>query len=105
MIRVDMAERMAATPMRRGAGKPRAGRSRRWSPRSACSPETVAKLMRDIGFRPDGEAAQAWVWRGRERRRQAAPRRPPAAAFAALARAEAWLTASGSTNSSGSPGS
>ena len=48
-------------------------------------PEAVAKLMRDIGFRPS-EAAPYWVWRGRERRRQ--PRdaaEKPRSHFAALA--------------------
>jgi len=40
--------------------------------------------MRDIGFRPAGEAA-GWIWRGRERRKQ--PRLPQkgSSAFAALA--------------------
>ena len=47
-------------------------------------PETVAKLMRDIGFRAS-EAAPYWIWRGRERRRR--PRTPErtSAHFAALA--------------------
>ena len=47
-------------------------------------PQAVAKLMRDLGFRP-AEGDQAWIWRGRARRREE-PRRPEAGnAFAALA--------------------
>ena len=51
MIRVDMAERMAAN-----AHEARAAAASRSTRRSVTSlgllPETVAKLMRDIGFRP-----------------------------------------------------
>ncbi len=30
-------------------------------------PDTITRLMRDIGFRPDG-AERAWQWRGRGRK-------------------------------------
>ncbi len=85
MIRVDMAERIAARAHEARAG----GAADAVDPALVTSlgllPETVAKLMRDIGFRPD-ETAPGWVWRGRERRRR--PRAPDKAGanhFAALA--------------------
>jgi ATP-dependent RNA helicase SUPV3L1/SUV3 len=85
MIRVDMAERIAHRAHEaRAAGD----ESEPVDPALVTSlgllPETVAKLMRDIGFRPT-EAAPYWVWRGRERRRR--PRTPEKASthFAALA--------------------
>ena len=47
-------------------------------------PEAVARLMREIGFRPN-EAEPGWLWRGRERPRKPARRETGSAAFAALA--------------------
>jgi ATP-dependent RNA helicase SUPV3L1/SUV3 len=85
MIRVDMAERIAAYAHEARAG----GAAEAVDPALVTSlgllPETVAKLMRDIGFRPN-EAAPGWVWRGRERRRRSrAPDKAGASHFAALA--------------------
>ncbi|HYN46689.1 MAG TPA: helicase, partial [Allosphingosinicella sp.] len=77
MIRVDMAERIAA----------HAHEARSVDAALVTSlglkPETLAGLMRDIGFAP-GEAA-GWVWRGRERRRHARTPKPESPHFAALA--------------------
>ncbi len=52
--------------------------------RFGVSTQAVAKLMRDLGFRPS-EGAQAWVWRGRAPRREAPHRPETGHAFAALA--------------------
>jgi ATP-dependent RNA helicase SUPV3L1/SUV3 len=84
MIRVDMAERIAARAHEARA----AGKGEPIDPALVTSlglqPAAVARLMRDIGFHPTEEVA-GWVWRGRERRRQ--PRGPQreSHAFAALA--------------------
>ena len=68
MIRVDMAERIAARAHEaRAAGKGEAIDAALVTS-LGLQPAALAKLMRDIGFQPD-EAAPGWVWRGRERRR------------------------------------
>ena len=83
MIRVDMAERIA-----RHAHEARGGKEGGFVDDSLVTslglkPEAVARLMRDIGFRPDaGEAG--WAWRGRGRRGKA-PERRESPHFAALA--------------------
>jgi ATP-dependent RNA helicase SUPV3L1/SUV3 len=86
MIRVDMAERIAhrAHEARATPGDERAPVDPAFVTSLGLLPETVAKLMRDIGFRPT-EAAPFWIWRGRERWRQ--PRAPERTSthFAALA--------------------
>ena len=85
MIRVDMAERIAHRAHEaRAAG----GEAQPVDPALVTSlglaPEAIAKLMRDIGFRPS-DTAPYWVWRGRERRRR--PKAPEKTShhFAALA--------------------
>jgi ATP-dependent RNA helicase SUPV3L1/SUV3 len=82
MIRVDMAERLA-----RHAHEVRAGKDGRVVDEALVTslglqPQALARLMRDIGFRP-GAGDSGWVWRGRAPRR---PRREPGVshAFAAL---------------------
>ncbi|HTU09426.1 MAG TPA: helicase-related protein [Allosphingosinicella sp.] len=85
MIRVDMAERIAHRAHEaRAADAEREPVDPAFVTSLGLLPETVAKLMRDIGFRPV-EAAPYWVWRGRERRRR--PRAPEKTSthFAALA--------------------
>jgi ATP-dependent RNA helicase SUPV3L1/SUV3 len=87
MLRVDMAERIAHR-----AHEARAGGKADAEPVDPALvtslgllPETVAKLMRDIGFRQT-EAAPYWIWRGRERRRAPrVPQKPGSSHFAALA--------------------
>ena len=51
------------------------------------TPDAVTKLMRDVGFRAQGDE-RAWVWRGRGRRRErtVGPVSPAFAALAGLAR-------------------
>ncbi|MGQ0588896.1 MAG: helicase-related protein, partial [Sphingosinicella sp.] len=59
MIRVDMAERMAANAHgARSGGEPV---NQALVTSLGLQPETVAKLMREIGFKP-GEGEPAWVW-------------------------------------------
>jgi ATP-dependent RNA helicase SUPV3L1/SUV3 len=84
MIRVDIAERIAARAHEaRAAGKGEAIDAALVTS-LGLQPAALARLMRDIGFQPD-PAAAGWVWRGRERRRR--PRTPDreSPAFAALA--------------------
>jgi ATP-dependent RNA helicase SUPV3L1/SUV3 len=86
MIRVDMAERIAARAHEARAGAAGEAIDAALITSLGLLPETVAKLMRDIGFRPN-EAAPGWIWRGRERRRRPRTRddTPGANHFAALA--------------------
>ena len=82
MIRVDMAERMAANAHEaKGGGEPV---NQALVTSLGLLPETVAKLMREIGFRP-GDEERPWVWHGRERRRKPRPKKPESPHFAALA--------------------
>ena len=82
LIRVDMAERMAANAHgAREGGEPV---NQALVTSLGLQPETVAKLMREIGFRP-GEGEAAWIWHGRERQRRSRPTRPASPHFAALA--------------------
>jgi hypothetical protein len=61
MLRVDLAERSPATRTKR-ARQAGARGGRVWPPRSG-SAAAIARLMKDLGFRPStGEAG--WIWRG-----------------------------------------
>ena len=83
MIRVDMAERFARHAHEVKAGKEGPVVDEALATSLGLQPQAVARLMRDIGFRPtDGETG--WVWRGRGRRKPA-PAARGSAAFAALA--------------------
>jgi ATP-dependent RNA helicase SUPV3L1/SUV3 len=85
MIRVDMAERIAHRAHEARAAEEAEPVDPALVTSLGLLPETVAKLMRDIGFRRS-EAAPYWVWRGRERRRRPrAPEKPGSNHFAALA--------------------
>jgi ATP-dependent RNA helicase SUPV3L1/SUV3 len=84
MLRVDLVERLARHAHEARAGKDQPVVDEALATSLGLHPQAVARLMRDLGFRP-AEGEQAWVWRGRARRREE-PRRPEAAnAFAALA--------------------
>jgi ATP-dependent RNA helicase SUPV3L1/SUV3 len=83
MIRVDMAERLARHAHEVRAGKEGEAVDQALVTSLGLRPEAVARLMRDIGFRPDGEAS-GWVWHGRGRRRPS-PEQGGSPAFAALA--------------------
>src|SRR4051812_14059692 len=84
MIRVDMAERIAARAHEARVAKSGEAVDPDLVTSLGLQPAAVAKLMREIGFQPNGEVA-GWIWRGRERRRR--PRTPEkeSHAFAALA--------------------
>ncbi|HEX8124960.1 MAG TPA: helicase-related protein [Allosphingosinicella sp.] len=84
MLRVDLVERLARHAHEARTGKPQPVVDEALATSLGLQPPAVAKLMRDLGFRPS-EGAQAWVWRGRARRPEP-PRKPEKAnAFAALA--------------------
>jgi len=84
MIRVDMAERIAARAHEARVARKGEALDPALVTSLGLQPEAVARLMREIGFHPTEEVA-GWVWRGRERRRR--PRAPEkdSHAFAALA--------------------
>ncbi|HEY0043016.1 MAG TPA: helicase-related protein [Allosphingosinicella sp.] len=83
MLRVDMVERLAKHAHEARAGKAQPVVDSALTTSLGLQPQAVAKLMRDLGFRP-AQNEQQWVWKGRERRR---PERAadPSHAFAALA--------------------
>jgi len=83
MIRVDMAERMAANAHEAKSGGEPVNMALVTS--LGLQPETVAKLMREIGFRPNEAEGASWIWHGRARRRPPQRRTPDSPHFAALA--------------------
>jgi ATP-dependent RNA helicase SUPV3L1/SUV3 len=84
MLRVDLVERLARHAHEARTGKPQPVVDEALATSLGLQPQAVAKLMRELGFRPS-EGDQAWVWRGRARRREE-PRKPQTGhAFAALA--------------------
>jgi ATP-dependent RNA helicase SUPV3L1/SUV3 len=84
MIRVDIADRLARHAHEARAAGAAGPVDVALVTSLGLLPDAVARLMRDIGFRPNGEPS-GWIWRGRER-----PHRPRASEagsphFAALA--------------------
>jgi ATP-dependent RNA helicase SUPV3L1/SUV3 len=84
MLRVDMVERLARHAHEARAGKAQPVVDADLATSLGLQPQSVAKLMRDLGFRPV-ESEQAWVWRGRGRRREEVRKPEAGNAFAALA--------------------
>lgn len=84
MLRVDLVERLARHAHEARAGKAQPVVDSDLATSLGLQPQSVAKLMRDLGFRAV-ESEQAWVWRGRGRRREEARKPEPGNAFAALA--------------------
>ncbi|HEX8215472.1 MAG TPA: helicase-related protein [Allosphingosinicella sp.] len=84
MVRVDLVERLARHAHEARAGKQASVVDEPLATSLGLAPQTVAKLMRDIGFRPASSAA-GWIWKGRSRPRPG-PTSEPSGAFAALAR-------------------
>jgi ATP-dependent RNA helicase SUPV3L1/SUV3 len=82
LIRVDMAQRIAAHAHEARSAKQGSPVDEALVTSLGLTPEAVRHLMREIGFRADN-GDQAWVWRGRGRR--PAPAAPVSPAFAALA--------------------
>jgi ATP-dependent RNA helicase SUPV3L1/SUV3 len=83
MLRVDMAERIARHAHEARAGKQPSVVDEALVTSLGLQPQALARLLRDVGFRPsEGEAG--WVWRGKMRERPEPPANP-SHAFAALA--------------------
>jgi ATP-dependent RNA helicase SUPV3L1/SUV3 len=83
MLRVDLAERLARHAHEARAGKQPKVVDERLVTSLGLQPAAIARLMKEIGFRPAASEA-GWIWRGRERaREQSKPN--PSHAFAALA--------------------
>jgi ATP-dependent RNA helicase SUPV3L1/SUV3 len=83
MLRVDLVERLARHAHEARTGKPQPVVDQALATSLGLQPQAVARLMRDLGFRP-AESEAGWIWRGRARpRRQASA--DPSHAFAALA--------------------
>jgi ATP-dependent RNA helicase SUPV3L1/SUV3 len=84
MLRVDLVERLARHAHEARAGKAQSVVDEALVTSLGLQPAAIARLMKDIGFRPDA-GEPGWVWKGRGHR----PARPaaaePANAFAALA--------------------
>jgi ATP-dependent RNA helicase SUPV3L1/SUV3 len=76
LIRVDMAERLAAHAHEARAAKSAQVVDQALVTSLGLAPEALSRLMREVGFRTQGEE-RAWVWRGRERRRSPAARVSP----------------------------
>jgi ATP-dependent RNA helicase SUPV3L1/SUV3 len=83
MLRVDLVERLARRAFEARAGKAESFVDEPLATSLGLQPQAIAKLMRDLGFRPTEKEA-GWVWRGAGRRRQER-RDDPSHAFAALA--------------------
>jgi ATP-dependent RNA helicase SUPV3L1/SUV3 len=84
MLRVDLVERLARHAHEARGGKDQPVVDQALATSLGLQPQAVAKLMRDLGFRPT-EGEQAWVWRGRGPQREERGRPGPGNAFAALA--------------------
>ncbi|HEV2747838.1 MAG TPA: helicase-related protein [Allosphingosinicella sp.] len=83
MLRVDLVERLARHAHEARAGKQAAVVDQALATSLGLQPQAIARLMKEVGFRPSDSAA-GWIWRGRERPR---PKRQAGGghAFAALA--------------------
>jgi ATP-dependent RNA helicase SUPV3L1/SUV3 len=84
MLRVDMVERLAGHAHEARAGRQASPVDEALVTSLGLQPEALARLMRDLGFRPAASEA-GWVWRGRARKPEPAPAPAPSHAFAALA--------------------
>jgi ATP-dependent RNA helicase SUPV3L1/SUV3 len=83
MLRVDLVERLAKHAHEARAGKAQPVVDQALATSLGLRPQAIARLMRDLGFRPsEGEAG--WIWRGQARRPEQSKTGPPNA-FAALA--------------------
>jgi ATP-dependent RNA helicase SUPV3L1/SUV3 len=83
MLRVDLVERLARHAHEARGGKEQPFVDQALATSVGLQPQAVARLMRDLGFRP-AENDAGWAWRGQGRRRSE-PGRAPSGAFAALA--------------------
>jgi ATP-dependent RNA helicase SUPV3L1/SUV3 len=84
MLRVDLVERLARHAHEARVGKDRPVVDEAFATSLGLKPQAVARLMRDLGFRP-AEGEGDWVWRGRGRPQRDEREADPSHAFAALA--------------------
>ena len=83
MLRVDLVERLARHAHEARTGKQPSVVDTALTTSLGLQPESVARLMKEIGFRP-AESEAGWIWKGRGRRPQER-QADPSHAFAALA--------------------
>ena len=83
MLRVDLVERLARHAHESRAGKQEQPLDSALATSLGLQPQSVVRLMKEIGFRQASADAE-WKWKGRSHRRPEA-RTAPANAFAALA--------------------
>lgn len=87
-VRIDLVERIAHAAHDARQGKAPFAPDPALATSMGLAPETLDRLMAELGFRavPPADGARRWQWRGRPRPRAAQPARPnPGNAFAALA--------------------
>ena len=87
-VRIDLVERIARAAHDARNGKAPFAPDPALATSMGLAPETLDRLMAELGFRaaPPADGARRWQWRGRPRPRAASPARPkPGNAFAALA--------------------
>jgi ATP-dependent RNA helicase SUPV3L1/SUV3 len=83
MLRVDLVERLATHAHEARAGKQATVVDETLATSLGLQPQAIARLMKDIGFRPAATPA-GWIWKGRGDTRQQV-QVAPGHAFAALA--------------------
>ena len=83
MLRVDLAERLARHAHQARSGKQASVIDEGLATSLGLQPQAVARLMRDLGFRPAANDL-GWVWKGAPRRQER--KADPGHAFAALAK-------------------
>jgi ATP-dependent RNA helicase SUPV3L1/SUV3 len=83
MLRVDLVERLARHAHEARAGKHGQVVDETLATSLGLQPQAIARLMKEIGFRP-AQSEAGWIWKGRERRRPASAA-GQGHAFAALA--------------------
>ncbi|WP_106640563.1 helicase-related protein [Allosphingosinicella vermicomposti] len=84
MVRIDMVERLATHAHEARSGKQEMVVNESLATSLGLQPQTIARLMRDLGFRPAASEA-GWIWRGRVREREEKRAVDPSNPFAALA--------------------
>ena len=83
MLRVDLVERLARHAHEARTGKQATVVDESLVTSLGLQPQAVARLMKEIGFRP-AATELGWIWKGRERPRDER-KADPSHAFAALA--------------------
>ena len=84
MVRIDMVERLATHAHEARSGKQESVVNQALATSLGLQPQTIARLMRDLGFRP-ASSEVGWIWRGRMRESEGKRPVDPSNPFAALA--------------------